>query len=116
MEYNYLQELTADILAWIHEHVDKKRYKTRADLERYLRATLPDEDDITGRQAGSYTLNSWTAEENLCHNWTLLQEAMCWHKGPEDPIAEGPEWCDMMIRLYLLDTAISQAVDDIWRD
>ena len=116
MEYDYLAEITADILAWIHDNVEKKRYKTRAELERYLRATLPDTDEITGRPSRSYTLNPWTAEENLCHNWTLLQEAMSWHKGPEDPIQEGPEWCDMMIRLYLLDTAITRAVDEIWRD
>lgn len=33
-------------------------------------------DSVTGNASGSYTFNTWTAEEYLCHNWELLGEAL----------------------------------------
>jgi hypothetical protein len=72
------------------------------------------DDSVTGNASGSYTLCNWQAEENLCHNWGLLAEAMeefgCSDK---NVIEEGAEWADVTIRCYLLPQAISAVIDEI---
>ena len=70
-------------------------------------------DSVTGNGSGSYTFNTWQAEENLCHNLDLLKEAIA-DFGGEANILEDAEGCDVTIRCYLLSEAVSEVVSDLW--
>lgn len=73
-------------------------------------------DDVTGNASGSYTLNTWQAEENLAHNWELLSEAMEAFGFSEKPIEKGAEHCDVMIRCYLLGEVLCEVIKDVNRE
>lgn len=66
-KYNYLEAVTADAKDWLLEHyeieflINSEDYNTFYD-EMFL------SDQVTGNASGSYTFNTWQAEENLCHN------------------------------------------------
>lgn len=70
-------------------------------------------DSVTGNASGSYTFNTWTAEEYLCHNWELLGEALTEFGCDMSYLEKGAEACDVTIRCYLLGQAISEVLDEI---
>ena len=72
------------------------------------------EDCVTGNASGSYTFSSWEAEENLCHNQDLLQEALE-EFGYDGTcvLDKGAEWCDVTIRCYLLGDVLRQVINDL---
>ena len=118
MEYNYYEAVANDIRNYINENINLTEWKNDRDgLEEHLNDVLWVEDSVTGNASGSYTLNTYQAEENLCHNWDLLQEALD-EFGYDDvsPIKKGAEWCDSTIRCYLLGYSISQVLDDLYTD
>lgn len=82
--------------------------------------TLHDElwanDSVTGNGSGSYTLSTWRAEENLCHNLELLADAMDEFGLSENLLAKGAEWCDVTIRCYLLAEIIQEVVEEIAKE
>ena len=63
-------------------------------------------DEITGNASGSYTFNRYQAEENICHNMDLLQEAC--EEFCCEPKIDNAEWCDVTIRCYLLGEVLSK--------
>ena len=67
-------------------------------------------DSITGNGSGSYTFNSWRAEENLCHNMDLLKEALVELGGDFNDYIDSAEACDVVIRCYVLGQVIDEAV------
>ena len=70
MAYNYFEAVKADVREWINSNVDMEDWKdNREGLEEYLNDSLWIEDSVTGNASGSYTFNTWKAEENLSHNW-----------------------------------------------
>lgn len=71
-KYDYMSQLKQDVAEWIKENDFDI---TQDDAEETLNERLFCEDSITGNASGSYTFNTWQAEENLCHNWDLLVEA-----------------------------------------
>ena len=72
-------------------------------------------DSVTGNASGSYTFNTWQAEENLCHNLDLLKEA-CEEFGSDCNILESAEGCDVTIRCYLLSSALHEVLDELEED
>lgn len=70
-------------------------------------------DRITGNASGSYTFSSWEAEENLCHNLDLLEEAAEEFGCNIDVLSDGAEACDVTIRCYLLLSILSEVLDEI---
>ena len=113
--YNYLEEIKDDIREWIEENIDLSEWEDRQeDLEEKLNEDLWIEDSVTGNASGSYTFNTYKAEENLRHNWDLLEDALE-EFGQEDvnPIEKGAEWCDVTIRCYLLRQAVTEVLDDL---
>lgn len=74
------------------------------------------EDSVTGNASGSYTFNTWKAEEYLCHNLDLLAEANEEFGGSSDILSDGAEMCDVTIRCYLLGKAIENVAPDMWQD
>ena len=71
------------------------------------------DNSITGNQSGSYTFNSAEAENNLNGNWSLLLDAIKDYGYDCDPIAKGAEWCDVIIRCYLLGSVLADVLEEL---
>lgn len=116
-KYNYLESVTEDVKEYINNEITLSDYENREELEEYLNDILWADDSVTGNASGSYTFSSWKAEGYLCHNMNLLAEA-CNEFGNEvnTKLLENPEACDVTIRCYLLNQAISDVLDELWED
>lgn len=111
-KYDYYKEVKEDVKNYIDENVNIKNYSSRKSLEDALNEELLVDDSVTGNASGSYTFNTWQAEENLCHNWDLLKEALeNFGQTDANAIEKGAEWCDLTVRCYLLPSAVSQVLD-----
>lgn len=109
--YDYRKSLMDDIRNYIDENDIKITSENRDDVEEELRDSLMNNDSVTGNASGSYTFNTWQAEENLCHNLELLQDAcseFCC-----EPRLDSAEWCDVVIRCYLLGECLSSVLDEL---
>lgn len=111
--YNYLENIKADVKEYIDNEINLKDFLNREELEEKLNDTLWTEDSVTGNASGSYYCNSWKAEEALAHNWDLLAEAMKEFGCEVDLLEKGAEWADVTIRCYLLGQAISEVLDEM---
>lgn len=112
-KYNYLEQVTSDAKEAILERMDEWEFDDRDDLEQIANDELWTDDGVTGNASGSYYCNTWKAEEALCHNWDLLEEAIDELGGDKDILKEGVEACDVTIRCYLLAQAIGTALDEL---
>lgn len=116
--YNYLKNMTADILDYIAENINISDFSDREELENYLNDTLWTADSVTGNASGSYTFNRWTAREYVLDNMDILAD-MCDDFGIESAEigehfrSEDWEWFDVSIRCYLLGQAIAAALDEL---
>ena len=111
--YNYLENIKADVKEYIDNEINLKDFSGREELEEKLNDTLWTEDSVTGNASGSYYCNSWKAEEALAHNWDLLAEAMKEFGCEVDLLEKGAEWADVTIRCYLLGQAIGEVLDEM---
>ena len=111
--YNYLENIKADVKEYIDNEINLKDFSDREELEEKLNDTLWTEDSVTGNASGSYYCNSWKAEEALAHNWDLLAEAMKEFGCEVDLLEKGAEWADVTIRCYLLGQAIGEILDEM---
>lgn len=113
--YDYFEAVCSDVKDYIKEHYKNGvAHYDKDELYHKLYDKLWIEDSVTGNASGSYTFNAWQAEENLCHNMDLLNEAMNeFGYSERNPLDKGAEWCDVTIRCYLLGSAISEALDDL---
>lgn len=107
--YNYRKAVKADIREWLEENfnMDELKEELKDDFDGVMHDlydTLLDEDSITGNASGSYSCNYWQAEENLCHNLDLLDEAYSYYGG--SPALNNPEFCDVTIRCYVLEDCL----------
>lgn len=116
MKYDYMEQEVKDILNYIENKVDLKKWEGRQnELETYLNNTLLTEDSVTGKASGSYTFSTYDAEICICHNLDLLAEA-CTEFGivtVSDLLKNGAESLDVAIRCYLLSDAIREALDHL---
>lgn len=112
--YNYLESVKEDVKNYIEENEIVVTNENRKEVEQELNDTLFVNDNVTGNASGSYTFSTWQAEENLCHNFELLTEALT-EFGYNDLsyLKNGAEACDITIRCYLLGRAISEVLDEI---
>lgn len=115
-KYDYLEAVTNDVKEYINSEIEMSDYSDRDELEEYLNEHLFCEDSVTGNASGSYTCNAWQAEENLCHNLDLLGEALAEFGGDASDLLESAESCDVTIRCYLLNQAISSVLDELWEE
>lgn len=109
--YDYLENVKEDVRNYIEENINLKDY-TQEELEEKLNEDLWTEDSVTGNGSGSYTFNTWQAEENLCHNMDLLKEALEEYGSGIEYLENGAEACDVTIRCYLLGRAISEVLEE----
>lgn len=111
--YDYLEAVKEDVLNYINENNIVVTSENRDEVETDLNDRLFVSDSVTGNASGSYTFNTWTAEEYLCHNWELLGEALTEFGCDMSYLEKGAEACDVTIRCYLLGQAISEVLDEI---
>ena len=114
--YNYRKNITSDIIDYINDNINLADYDSREDLAEYLGEELWAADSVTGNASGSYTFDRWEAEENLCHNLDLLEEACAEFGRCAGDLLLNPEAADVTIRCYLLGECIETALDDVWED
>ena len=115
--YNYFEAVKEDVKNYIENEIDiAEALEIAEDVDR-LKDNLYDDlfcnDSVTGNASGSYTFNTWQAEENLCHNMDLLREAFEEFGCDIDYFEKGAEACDVTIRCYLLASAISEVIDEL---
>lgn len=112
--YNYLESVKDSVIDYINENVSVSDFETREELSEKLYEECFISDSVTGNASGSFTFNSFEAEENVCHNLGLLSEAVCeFGYSGENIIEKGAEWMDVTIRCYVLSEAIGLALDEI---
>ncbi|MBE6547842.1 MAG: hypothetical protein E7667_03050 [Ruminococcaceae bacterium] len=116
--YNYPEAVRADVLEYIRDNYTPEEIREaladRDEFAEKLHDELWTVDSVTGNGSGSYTFNTWRAEEYICHNLDLLGEALqefgC---NASYLIEKGSEAADVTIRCYLLGSAISEALDEL---
>lgn len=111
--YDYLENVKEDVRNYIEENKIVVTSSNREEVEQELNDTLFVNDSVTGNASGSYTFSAWQAEENLCHNFDLLTEALSEFGCDLSYLENGAETCDVTIRCYLLGRAISEVLDEI---
>lgn len=118
--YNYYEAVKADVEQYIEDNMDLEfdimngNYNDIDEIREYLNDTLWAEDSVTGNASGSYTFNTYEAEENICHNLDLLGEALeAFGNGPDYLMNNGAEAADVTIRCYLLGQAIDEVLDEL---
>lgn len=113
-KYDYHSAVREDVKNYIIENDIKVTTSNRDELADRLQDDLWCNDSVTGNGSGSYTFNTWIAEENLCHNLDLLAEC-CEEFGDDmgEVINRGVETADVCIRCYLLAGAISDILDEL---
>jgi hypothetical protein len=110
-KYNYHEAVKEDILAYLNENDIVIKESNKDDAYDTLYDELFVHDCVTGNASGSYTFNAWRAEEHLCHNLDLLQDA-CNEFGCE-PKLDSAEWCDVTIRCYILGECLRDVLDEV---
>lgn len=115
--YNYYEAVKEDVKNYIENEVDIAEALLEAGDIETLKEKLYDdlwiEDSVTGNGSGSYTFNTYEAEENLCHNMELLKEALEEFGCGIEYLEKGAEACDVTIRCYLLSGAISEVFEEL---
>lgn len=115
-KYDYLSAVESDVREYIENNVNFHDYSDLDEMKEDLNEKLFVEDSVTGNASGSYTFNTWKAEEYLCHNLDLLTEASEEFGGSSDILSDGAEMCDVAIRCHLLGQAIENVAPDMWQD
>lgn len=115
--YDYLEHVTADVIAAICDSYTPAEIRERIDEDREkfaedLNDDLWTDDSVTGNASGSYYCNAWKAEEALAHNWDMIGDMIAEY-GEPDIFRHGPEHIDTAIRCYLLSQAIDAALDQL---
>ena len=70
--YDYREAVKDDVLEYINNEINFEDFDTLEELEEHLNEVLFTEDSVTGNASGSYTFNSYEAEENICHTGNCL--------------------------------------------
>lgn len=93
--YDYLENVKEDVRNYIEENKIVVTSSNREEVEQELNDTLFVNDSVTGNASGSYTFSTWQAEENLCHNFELLTEALTKIGCDLSFLEKGAEACDV---------------------
>ena len=120
IKYDYFMAIKNDVLTYIDENYTTEELKehlaNKDDFYEKLNDDLWVCDSVTGNASGSYTFNTWKAEENLCHNLDLLKDALeefCCDYAVA--LEKGAEYCDVTIRCYLLGSVLYVVLNELER-
>lgn len=112
--YDYFRTVKEDAKNYIIECMNWNNL-TAEDLENEA-DNLYDEafvsDSVTGNASGSYTFNTWKAEENICHNLDLATEAFT-EFGYDGINTDSAEAIDVTIRCYVLGQIWGEAIEEV---
>ena len=112
--YDYYEAVKEDLKQYV---MDVYNPESVGDVESIDREVLYDDafvsDAVTGNASGSYTFNTWEAEENLCHNMDLLEDVANEFGYGLELLGRGAEACDVTIRCYVLGQVIDDALDEL---
>ena len=114
-KYDYYKNVCEDIKQRLNEWLDFNKINGYSDIDEVINAVYDDffnSDSVTGNGSGSYTFNSWVAEENLCHNMDLLKEALDELGGELNDYIDSAEACDVTIRCYVLGQLVGEVVKE----
>ena len=111
MKYDYLENVKTDVLNYIKENYDKEDYANLDYDELYDEMWTA--DSVTGNGSGSYTFNTWEAEENICHNLDLAKEAYENFGYDGVKFEDGAEAIDVTIRCYFLGSVLQDVLEDL---
>lgn len=119
MAYDYYANVKDDVLSYINDEIRPGEYCDRDELESFLNDELFCDDDVTGNECGSYTLNRSQAKECVLDNTDLLRESIEAFDGKDKLIDwffdDDYESMDVLIRCYVLGSCINDALDEIDR-
>ena len=107
-KYDYRAAVKADILEWLKDNQTGHITDERRD-EIY--DELFTADSVTGNASGSYTFSAWVAEENICHNWNLIERVEDEIGAAEESKKYDPEFWDVSIRCLILGDVLGGVVD-----
>ena len=113
-DYNYILAMEDDIRDHIECECDLMDYDDMDNAYDDLYDRLLMSDTVTGNASGSYTFNTYKAEEYLCHNMDLLINA-CYEFGQSigDAVERGAEYCDVTIRCHLLSSVLYDVLEEL---
>lgn len=112
--YDYYENVKDDVENYIKENKEYFKATDVEELEEELNDQCWNSDSVTGNASGNYTFDTYKAEENLNGNWDLLLEALEeFGYFDVNPIKKGAEWCDVIIRCYVLSQAISSLLEQM---
>jgi len=109
--YDYYEEVKNDVIDYINDEINFDDYESKEELYEHLYDTLFIEDSVTGNASGSYFFNTYKAEEAICHNMDLIEEAYSEFGGTPD--YSNPEVIDVTIRCYILPMVIEEAIEEV---
>ena len=120
IKYDYFMAIKNDVLTYIYENYTTEELKEHLKNKDAFYDKLNDDcwvcDAVTGNASGSYTFNTWQAEENICHNLDLLKDALEEFGGDfAHALEEGAEYCDVTIRCYLLGSVLYVVLNELER-
>ena len=111
MTYDYFRAVKDDLIQFIKDEYDPEEYYDLEDFREAVDGGAWIADQVTGNASGSYTFSTWQAEENLSHNWDLLEEALSEFGQTFDP-EKGAEHYDVTIRCYVLGQVLDEAIEE----
>lgn len=119
-KHDYFEEIKNDVLTYIDENYTEEELREHLKDRDTFYDKLNDDcwvcDAVTGNASGSYTFNTWRAEENICHNLDLLKDALDEFCGDfADALVNGAEFCDVTIRCYLLGSVLYVVLNELER-
>ena len=114
--YDYYEAMREDVREYIENEIDFSEFDSMEELEEKLNEDLWTVDSVTGNGSGSYTFNTYEAEENIYHNLDLLAEALEEFGGGCDILKDGAEAADVTIRCYLLGAIIAEVLPEFEDD
>jgi hypothetical protein len=120
--YDYREAMKEDIKEYLKDNYSSEELKELLEDHEAFKETLNDDlwvtDSVTGNASGSYTFNRWKAQEYVTANIELLHDAV--QEFCEDAVTIGEkfldeewEWFDVTIRCYLLNSIISEVLDEM---
>ena len=114
--YNYYDAVKDDVKQYIEDNglsFGLDAFDDESDMIDYIENEVWCADSVTGNGSGSYTFNSYIAEENLSHNWELIQDmAREYELDLKDSLIT-PEYIDVSLRCYVLDVSVREALVEL---
>ena len=108
--YNYREEEIKDILDYIDTEVNLEKYEDEEELIN-LFDELWDEDTVTGNQSGYMTEKEH--EQFIAENFQLVKDAIktYGYQIKDIPDKNPCTWLDTLIRCYLLNDCLHEALE-----